>query len=140
MNQIIYFKNTNNIYSDSSKEHNINTHSKRNIFKIIFILSNFISICFICYFIVYYYNLYYNEKISKKLSNNYEIKTLYSSNENYTTTQNSYNYVIGIIEIKEIDINYPIISEYNEENLKISPCKYYGPNPNEIRQLMYNCT
>lgn len=43
--------------------------------------------------------------------------------------------VIGLIEIKSIGINYPIISSYNDDLLKISPCRFYGPMPNEIGNL-----
>lgn len=44
-------------------------------------------------------------------------------------------YVIGNINIPKISCTYPILSS-KEENyttlLKISPCKFWGPNPNEI--------
>ena len=44
-------------------------------------------------------------------------------------------YVIGQINIPKISCTYPILSS-KEENyttlLKISPCKFWGPNPNEI--------
>ena len=43
--------------------------------------------------------------------------------------------IFGIIEIPNIDIYYPIFSEYNEKNLKIAPCKFFGPNPGEIGNL-----
>ena len=43
--------------------------------------------------------------------------------------------VIGLIEIKSININYPIISKYNDDLLKIAPCRFYGPMPNEIGNL-----
>ena len=31
-----------------------------------------------------------------------------------------------------INITYPVLSTYNEELLKTSPCKYWGPDPNEV--------
>lgn len=44
-------------------------------------------------------------------------------------------YVIGQVNIPKIGCSYPILSS-KEENfttlLKISPCKFWGPNPNEI--------
>lgn len=44
-------------------------------------------------------------------------------------------YAIGQIDIPKISCSYPILSS-KEENfttlLKISPCKFWGPNPNEI--------
>ena len=141
MNQIIFpndtedtFENNENIIQNT----NIN-NKKRNyksyLFKVIFIFSNTISLMFFIYYIWFNYSINKNEKISKNLSNNFEIKTLYSSNQNYTTNLDSNNYVIGIIEINSIGISYPIISESTDENLKISPCKFFGPNPNEVGNL-----
>lgn len=43
--------------------------------------------------------------------------------------------VIGIIKIEKINIVYPILSEINKSFLKISPCKFYGPNPNQVGNL-----
>lgn len=44
-------------------------------------------------------------------------------------------YTIGQVSIPKISCNYPILSS-KEDNfntlLKISPCKFWGPNPNEI--------
>lgn len=55
------------------------------------------------------------------------------------TTSSGYNYsTIAIINIPKIDVNYPIIdgktdtTEETEALLKISPTKFWGPNPNEI--------
>lgn len=44
-------------------------------------------------------------------------------------------YTIGIINIPSINVNYPILSTYTDELLKIAPCKFHGPNPNEIGNL-----
>ena len=43
--------------------------------------------------------------------------------------------VIGIIEIPKINISYPILSESNDELLKIAPCRISGPMPNEDGNL-----
>lgn len=43
--------------------------------------------------------------------------------------------VIGIVEIPKINISYPILSNINDELLKIAPCRFYGPLPNEIGNL-----
>ena len=40
-----------------------------------------------------------------------------------------------MIEIPKISIYYPIISESNDELLKISPCRISGPMPNEDGNL-----
>lgn len=141
MNQIIFSNDTNDDFENTANVNqnaNIN-NKKRNyksyLFKVIFIFSNTISLMFFIYYIWFNYSINKNEKISKNLSNNFEIKTLYSSNQNYTTNLDVNNYVIGIIEINSIGISYPIIYESTDENLKISPCKFWGPNPNEVGNL-----
>lgn len=68
------------------------------------------------------------------------------NNSNYTVSQlntkksisnldNLSSSVIGIIEIKKLNIVYPILSEINKNFLKISPCKFFGPNTNEVGNL-----
>lgn len=44
-------------------------------------------------------------------------------------------YTIGVINIPSIKVNYPILSTYSDALLKISPCKFHGPNPNEVGNL-----
>lgn len=44
-------------------------------------------------------------------------------------------YTIGVINIPSINVNYPILSTYSDELLKIAPCKFHGPNPNEVGNL-----
>lgn len=44
-------------------------------------------------------------------------------------------YTIGQINIPSIKCNYPILASDNtnfDELLKIAPCKFYGPDPNEV--------
>lgn len=134
MNQIICNSSTNLDIS-------IKNFKKRNLFKLLFAILSILSIFLLIYYIFFRYDLYQYEKVSQKLLENYSITTLYSSNNDYTTsklntktisTANSGS-VIGIVEIKKLNIEYPILSEINKEYLKISPCKFYGPNPNEIR-------
>ena len=47
-------------------------------------------------------------------------------------------YTVGTINIPSINVNYPILSETSVELLKISPCKFWGPNPNEVRKFLYS--
>jgi len=42
---------------------------------------------------------------------------------------------IGVINIPSINVNYPILSTYSDALLKIAPCKFHGPNPNEVGNL-----
>ena len=43
--------------------------------------------------------------------------------------------MIGYIEIPKINIKYPILSNISDELLKVSPCRFYGPLPNENGNL-----
>jgi len=47
-------------------------------------------------------------------------------------------YTIGVINISKINVNYPILSSESDNIdtlLKISPCKFWGANPNEVGNL-----
>ena len=44
-------------------------------------------------------------------------------------------FTIGVINIPSINVNYPILSTYSDALLKIAPCKFWGPNPNEVGNL-----
>lgn len=55
------------------------------------------------------------------------------------TTQNGYKYIsVGTVKIPKINVEYPILdgqtdsAEETEELLKISPTKFWGPEPNEV--------
>lgn len=57
---------------------------------------------------------------------------LYST---YTASNGkSYN-ICGIINIPSIAVTYPILSETNDELLKVSVCKFMGPEPNSVGNL-----
>lgn len=141
MNQILVTNNTN-----SKKRRNpfIN-FKKTNFFKFQFVCCTILAFAFSMYYAYYLYDHNQKENFSKKLVSNFNITSLYSSQKNYSATRssldNSYetNYenfsVVGLIEINAITINYPILSEITEELLKIAPCKFYGPMPNEIGNL-----
>jgi len=43
--------------------------------------------------------------------------------------------IVGIIKIPAIDLEYPILSETTDALLKVSVCKFWGPNPNEVGNL-----
>ena len=40
-----------------------------------------------------------------------------------------------MIKIDKIDLNYPILSESNDELLRISLCRFIGPMPNKVGNL-----
>lgn len=50
----------------------------------------------------------------------------------YTTTTGITYSVEAVLNIPRLGINYPVISEWSEELLKISLNKYWGPKPNEV--------
>ena len=54
-------------------------------------------------------------------------------NQNTSVTSNGETVIkIAIVNIPSINITYPVLSTYNTELLKTSPCKYWGPDPNEV--------
>ena len=121
------------------------THSilkKKNLkikrLKIIFFSSLVLMISLFFYYIYTYFILSTNENISSHILSSFNIQKLYSNNTPYSSInsniENDY-YVIGNIQIDSIDINYPILSNTNDELLKIAPCRFYGPLPNEIGNL-----
>lgn len=42
---------------------------------------------------------------------------------------------VGTINIPSINVNYPILSETSDALLKVSVCKFWGSNPNEVGNL-----
>lgn len=51
---------------------------------------------------------------------------------------------VATIKIPKINVEYPVLLDNGErsidELLKISPTKLWGPNPNEVRKLLYSRT
>ena len=43
--------------------------------------------------------------------------------------------IVGIINIPKIELEYPILNETTDDLLKISVCKFWGPEPNEVGNL-----
>lgn len=106
-------------------------------FKLIFFLSLFSMCFFIIYFLFFYYNQNKEENFSDTLLNIFNVQRLYS-NSNYTTislNENENFLVLGSISIPSIGIEYPILSEATDSFLKIAPCRFYGPYPNQIGNL-----
>lgn len=124
MNQILFCPN-NNKYS-------------KKFFIFLFYALITIIICLICFFLFYSNFLKKKEDVSSLLLNNYNLNRLYSTdNELVYVNLNEYGnfFVVGIIEIPKLDLKYPILSEVSQDLLKISPCRFYGPFPNQIGNL-----
>ena len=139
MNQILSNQNEIQI-NTKNKIQNISLRSFPSIFKITFWISLFIIfICIIFYFFTKY-NSWQKEKISKNLARQFNIRSLYTNSNEYTAEKSIYNlenepFVIGLLKIDKINLMYPILSTSSEKLLEISPCRFYGPMPNEIGNL-----
>ena len=133
MNQILYI---NKQYRNIKK-------TKKNLlfYRGLLFLSLIGIIVSVSYSIYGYENRNEKEKMSNSLSESFNISTLYAKNNSYSVEQiykteiKSAFSVIGIIKIDNIKISYPILSNINDELLKISPCRFYGPMPNEIGNI-----
>ena len=54
-------------------------------------------------------------------------------NQEISLYENGSFSVIGLIDIKKVNISYPILSSASKKALKIGTCRFYGPLPNEVR-------
>ena len=76
--------------------------------------------------------------IEENVNTNTEIKEEEKNNiisGEYTAANGKTYSIIGIINIPSIKVKYPIISETTDALLKVSVCKFWGPNANEIGNL-----
>jgi len=105
-------------------------------YKILFFISILFLIIFIIYYSIKYWNLHKKEQISKKILSTYDIQTLYSSNTFYSPyiilDNGKSTEILGVIEIKKINLRYPILANFTDELLKIAPCRFYGNNLNKV--------
>ena len=123
-----------------SKDNNFN--KKKRFYKIQLVISISIAFCFIVVFFVRIYSINKSEQLSQHLLSMYNVSTLYSTNTEYSaqllennSSENFNPFVIGILKIDKINLNYPILSESNKELLNISLCRFAGPMPNETGNL-----
>lgn len=87
-------------------------------------------------FLLSYQKIKLNQKesYSSKVLSSYNISKLYA-NVNIDNIKEESTYVLGVIEIPKIGVYYPIFSNYTDELLKISPCRFYGPPPGKVGNL-----
>lgn len=141
-------KNSNNHRKqERNKKSNSKNSSKSNRFYLLqFFISSFAFLCFLIIFFTRFFYFYKNEAISEQLMKTYKISTLYANNIDYSVKSiqsdsydNSFSsispFVIGMIKIDKINLNYPILYESNKEFLNISLCRFAGPMPNEVGNL-----
>lgn len=126
MNQILKIKNSNKIKK----------HQKKLKIQLFISLT---AIVVSSIFGLYSYNIRLEkESLSNLLLNNFNIENIYSKNQNYAVLElnNKHKcFIIGVVEIPKINVKYPILSDTNDELLKISACRFYGPNPNKVGNL-----
>lgn len=76
---------------------------------------------------------YEDKSISAVEETNYSVETT-SSGKYKAPNGKTYN-TIGEITIPSIDVHYAILSETSDELLKVSVCKFWGKEPNEVGNL-----
>ncbi len=74
------------------------------------------------------YNAAVAEQESKKEKNK-KLTGIYTAPNGKT-----YN-TVGTVDIPTLDVSYPILSETTDDLLKVSVCKFWGSNPNEVGNL-----
>ena len=130
---------------DYQKKYKLNNSNNINRkFKTIFLIATISIFFLIIFYILLKYNANKRENLSKSLASNFNIQSLYNTNNNYSAiktsatnkeTSSSNPFVIGLLKIDKISLMYPILSTVSDELLEISPCRFYGPMPNEIGNL-----
>lgn len=132
MNQILINDDNYYFYINNIKKHN---KIKRN-YLFIFCISIIFCIIILFYLLYSFFSKLNDKKQTNNLIEKYNITTLYSSNNKYESIRLSNNIsIIGLIEVPSINISYPILSNSNEDLLKISVCRFSGPLPNRIGNL-----
>ena len=97
------------------------------------------------FFVKFLINIKTKEKHAESLANQFTLSSLYSNSTDYTTNLSQTNtledtdnidlFVIGVIKIDKIKIDYPILSSTSDELLTVAPCRFAGPMPNEVGNL-----
>ena len=108
MNQILFNKEKNN--------------KIKYIFKVQFVISIIVAIILITFFLLNHKDEEKLEELSKIINKNIEITSFYDVQKTNIETSKK----IEKIVIDKINIEYSVFKDMNEENLKISPCKFHG--------------
>ena len=98
----------------------------RKVYKIQLIISVIILIFLVVFCIYYIISLNSKENLSNSILSSYSIYRLYSNLDNGKNLND--NNIFGIIKIPKINIEYSVFSNLTEDQLKISPCKFFGEN------------
>jgi len=54
---------------------------------------------------------------------------------NFTDSKGNVYPIVGVVNIPKINSKYPIIAETTDKLMKVSVCKFWGSNPNEVGNL-----
>ncbi len=135
---------------------------KRKTYKVIFILCLILIVILACYYVLAEYDKNQKEQLSRVILDQMTDTTTVEEKvvvvaldepqteeevpiiemPSTTTTSNTIDSQItangqtytteAILDYPKLGINYPVLSEESEELLKVSLCKYWGPNPNKV--------
>lgn len=143
MNQILEPELKEKIYNNKLIE-NKKPSIRMNNYKLLFVIFSSIAIFLTIFLLIRLYFQNKKEDLSKKLISQYSISTIYaneSSSYPFVDSKKLQNnlektpFVIGMIKINKISLNYPILSSTTKELLEISLCRFTGPMPNETGNL-----
>ena len=128
------------IYANSSKAYKFTSKKSesKKIYLAQFVISILIACICLAVFIYHIFKINQGEAIAQELEQQYQASTLYANSLDYTAeelTSDSDLFVIGVIKIDKINLNYPILYETTEELLDISVCRFAGSMPNEVGNL-----
>ena len=78
-------------------------------------------------------------KLNEQVENKIKLSELLGETENgelkpivHTTETGKQYSTVSVLNIPKLGINYPVLSESTDELLKISLCKFWGPQANEV--------
>lgn len=55
-----------------------------------------------------------------------------AQNQVVTTSDGTTYSAVATVSIPSLNLSYPVLAETSDQLLKIAPCKFWGPNPNEV--------
>ena len=139
-------------------QNNLQHFRTTSFFKFQFLVSCLLLACILIFLFFYWQSNKRDDALAKQLVNQFNITKLYANANSSGSKQNTsitplqirtsdldldsskknlpeFVSVIGLIEIPSIELTYPILAEMSDDFLKVAPCKFYGPNPNEIGNL-----
>ena len=75
------------------------------------------------------YEVVYSEKVEE---NEEQIENEVIARNTSVTASGQEYYTVAIVNIPSLGVNYPVLNTTTDELLKISPCYFWGPKPNEV--------